>query len=233
MIPHGFAENLEAGGAEGDRGRQRHGHGVAGVRRRTSPAWSRRARWTSSSSTTPSGASCASSSRSASSTTRTATRTRPARSRSLADPGHAAASRDVARKSIVLLKNEGGLLPLDKGVKTIAVIGPLAADKDTPLGELARAGRGGLGRVAPRGDPGGGARLDAGRPRRGGEARDRPAQLHGALGRSTRPTAPASRPRSRPPARPTSWSSPSARTPSSRARGGARWTSASRASRRS
>jgi beta-glucosidase len=52
----------------------------------------------------------------------------------LADPAHAAASRDVARKSIVLLKNEGGLLPLDKGAKTVAVIGPLAADKDTPLG---------------------------------------------------------------------------------------------------
>ena len=40
----------------------------------------------------------------------------------------------MARKSIVLLKNEGGLLPLDKAAKTIAVIGPLAADKDTPLG---------------------------------------------------------------------------------------------------
>ena len=52
----------------------------------------------------------------------------------LANPAHAAASRDVARKSIVLLKNEGGLLPLDKGTKTIAVIGPLAADKDAPLG---------------------------------------------------------------------------------------------------
>jgi beta-glucosidase len=52
----------------------------------------------------------------------------------LANPAHAAAARDVARKSIVLLKNEGGLLPLDKGVKTIAVVGPLAADKDSPLG---------------------------------------------------------------------------------------------------
>jgi beta-glucosidase len=54
--------------------------------------------------------------------------------RALADPAHAAAARDVARKSIVLLKNEGGLLPLDKGAKTIAVVGPLAADKDAPLG---------------------------------------------------------------------------------------------------
>ena len=54
--------------------------------------------------------------------------------RVLADPGHAAATRDVARKSIVLLKNESGVLPLDKAVKTVAVVGPLAADKDSPLG---------------------------------------------------------------------------------------------------
>ncbi len=54
--------------------------------------------------------------------------------RTLASPAHLAASRDVARKSIVLLKNDGGLLPLDKGVRSIAVVGPLAADKDTPLG---------------------------------------------------------------------------------------------------
>jgi beta-glucosidase len=52
----------------------------------------------------------------------------------LASPAHAAHARDVARKSIVLLKNEGGLLPLDKAAKTIAVVGPLAADKDAPLG---------------------------------------------------------------------------------------------------
>jgi beta-glucosidase len=43
------------------------------------------------------------------------------------------AARDVARRSIVLLKNDG-LLPLDKAVRSIAVIGPLADDKDTPLG---------------------------------------------------------------------------------------------------
>jgi beta-glucosidase len=54
--------------------------------------------------------------------------------KTLLAPEHLAASRDVARKSIVLLKNEGSLLPLDKATKTIAVIGPLAADKDAPLG---------------------------------------------------------------------------------------------------
>lgn len=36
------------------------------------------------------------------------------------------AARDMGRKSIVLLKNEKHLLPLTKGLKTIAVIGPLA-----------------------------------------------------------------------------------------------------------
>ena len=41
---------------------------------------------------------------------------------------------DIARKSIVLLKNETGLLPLKKEGLDIALIGPLAADKDSPLG---------------------------------------------------------------------------------------------------
>lgn len=43
-------------------------------------------------------------------------------------------ARDAARKSMVLLKNEGNVLPIRKDVKTIAVIGPLADDKDSPLG---------------------------------------------------------------------------------------------------
>ncbi len=51
----------------------------------------------------------------------------------LSAPAHLEAARDVARKSIVLLKNEGQLLPLQRR-GTIAVIGPLAADKDNPLG---------------------------------------------------------------------------------------------------
>ncbi|MBN3521032.1 beta-glucosidase BglX [Algoriphagus lutimaris] len=41
---------------------------------------------------------------------------------------------DMAQKSIVLLKNEGGLLPLKKSGANIALIGQLAADKDSPLG---------------------------------------------------------------------------------------------------
>jgi len=43
-------------------------------------------------------------------------------------------SRKVAQKSIVLLKNETNILPLNKEIKKIAVIGPLAADKGNPLG---------------------------------------------------------------------------------------------------
>lgn len=52
----------------------------------------------------------------------------------LSNPEFQTAARDVARKSIVLLKNEQNILPLSKDVQRIAVIGPLAADKDTPLG---------------------------------------------------------------------------------------------------
>jgi beta-glucosidase len=49
-------------------------------------------------------------------------------------PEHLAVARDAARKSIVLLKNEKNLLPLKKVSKGIAIIGPLADDKDTPIG---------------------------------------------------------------------------------------------------
>jgi beta-glucosidase len=47
---------------------------------------------------------------------------------------HLKASRMVAKKSIVLLKNENNLLPLKKSGQKIAVIGDLADDKDSPLG---------------------------------------------------------------------------------------------------
>jgi len=47
---------------------------------------------------------------------------------------HLKASRAIARKSIVLLKNEKDLLPLSKDVSSVAVIGPLAKDKDAPIG---------------------------------------------------------------------------------------------------
>ncbi len=47
---------------------------------------------------------------------------------------HAALVRDIAKKSIVLLKNEDALLPLKKDQKNILVIGDLAQDKNSPLG---------------------------------------------------------------------------------------------------
>jgi beta-glucosidase len=43
----------------------------------------------------------------------------------LNNPEHPIAALDVARKSIVLLKNQNHLLPLSKNIKTIAFIGPL------------------------------------------------------------------------------------------------------------
>lgn len=50
----------------------------------------------------------------------------PAREqKELYNPAHTEAARDMARKSIVLLKNENNLLPLSKDLKTIAFIGPL------------------------------------------------------------------------------------------------------------
>lgn len=47
---------------------------------------------------------------------------------------HRAIARDVAKRSIVLMNNETGLLPISKDISKIAVIGHLAADKDTPIG---------------------------------------------------------------------------------------------------
>ena len=45
-----------------------------------------------------------------------------------------AATREIAGRSMVLLKNERETLPLDKNVKTLAVIGPLADDQKNLIG---------------------------------------------------------------------------------------------------
>ncbi|MBN8705272.1 MAG: glycoside hydrolase family 3 C-terminal domain-containing protein [Bacteroidetes bacterium] len=45
--------------------------------------------------------------------------------KALNNPDHVRIAREVAAKSIVLLKNEGNILPISKSVKTIAFIGPL------------------------------------------------------------------------------------------------------------
>jgi beta-glucosidase len=50
-------------------------------------------------------------------------------------------ARTLAQESIVLLKNQGNLLPLGSSAKTIAVIGPLAAAKADQLGSWAAQGR--------------------------------------------------------------------------------------------
>ena len=49
-------------------------------------------------------------------------------------PKHRALALEAARKSIVLLKNQDGTLPLKKGLGTIAVIGPNAGDVEAMLG---------------------------------------------------------------------------------------------------
>jgi beta-glucosidase len=45
---------------------------------------------------------------------------------------HVEAARRAAARSLVLLKNEGRLLPLGPGLRTIAVLGPVADDRRTP-----------------------------------------------------------------------------------------------------
>ncbi len=58
---------------------------------------------------------------------------------------HRAAARDLARKAIVLLKNDASgaapTLPLRKDLRSIAVIGPLADDARSALGSWAGAGK--------------------------------------------------------------------------------------------
>jgi len=46
----------------------------------------------------------------------------------------------MAKKSIVLLKNQNNLLPLDKNIKTIAVVGPLANSQRDMMGSWSAAG---------------------------------------------------------------------------------------------
>ncbi|RAP57825.1 glycoside hydrolase family 3 N-terminal domain-containing protein [Oleiagrimonas sp. MCCC 1A03011] len=55
-------------------------------------------------------------------------------------PAHRALAREAAAQSMVLLKNAHGLLPLQRDAR-IAVIGPLARDRATMLGQMPAAGR--------------------------------------------------------------------------------------------
>ncbi|MFZ0390938.1 MAG: beta-glucosidase BglX, partial [Calditrichia bacterium] len=56
-------------------------------------------------------------------------------------PEHLREAREMARKSIVLLKNEDQTLPLPRTLKRLAVIGSLARDKRSQLGSWAASGR--------------------------------------------------------------------------------------------
>lgn len=54
--------------------------------------------------------------------------------KAVGNPAHREAVLDMAKKSIVLLKNDTQLLPLKKEGQKIALIGALAADNNSPLG---------------------------------------------------------------------------------------------------
>lgn len=49
-------------------------------------------------------------------------------------PAHRRLAREIAGKTMVLLRNEGGILPLSKDLRSLAVIGPLADDRAAMLG---------------------------------------------------------------------------------------------------
>jgi beta-glucosidase len=59
----------------------------------------------------------------------------------LLNPAHRETARTAAARSIVLLRNEGGVLPLRKDLRSIALIGPLADDPREPLGSWSGDGR--------------------------------------------------------------------------------------------
>jgi beta-glucosidase len=68
--------------------------------------------------------------------------TDPARAQGeLLSPENLAVARKMAQESMVLLKNEKDLLPLDKSTKTIALIGPLVNDQADQLGSWVANGR--------------------------------------------------------------------------------------------
>jgi beta-glucosidase len=74
----------------------------------------------------------------------------------IASAEHRALAREAAVKSLVLLKNAGGLLPLRKDLKMVYVTGPLAADAEVMLGnyygvneDVATVLEGVVGKVSP------------------------------------------------------------------------------------
>ncbi|HEU5162352.1 MAG TPA: glycoside hydrolase family 3 N-terminal domain-containing protein, partial [Thermoanaerobaculia bacterium] len=65
-----------------------------------------------------------------------------AEARAILLPAHRDAARRVAEKAVVLLKNEGSLLPLSKDLRSIALIGPFVDDGDEMLGSWHAMGKG-------------------------------------------------------------------------------------------
>lgn len=61
--------------------------------------------------------------------------------RTLLAPEHRRAARRLAARTLVLLKNEGGVLPLSGDLRTLAVVGPLADDPKAVLGSWSGDGR--------------------------------------------------------------------------------------------
>jgi beta-glucosidase len=56
-------------------------------------------------------------------------------------PAHRAAAREIAARSMVLLRNQGGVLPLATSVRSIALVGPLGDSQADMLGSWAGDGR--------------------------------------------------------------------------------------------
>ena len=57
------------------------------------------------------------------------------------NPTHRSVARQMVRESIVLLRNENNVLPLDKNIKSIALIGPLADNRTDLIGTWATEAR--------------------------------------------------------------------------------------------
>ena len=64
-----------------------------------------------------------------------------AEQRAMVTPAYRALAREAARQSIVLLRNDGNVLPLKKTLATVAVIGALGADTAATIGNWAGVGR--------------------------------------------------------------------------------------------
>ena len=61
--------------------------------------------------------------------------------RVMLSPEHRRAAREIAQKSVILLKNDAGLLPLTAKARRIAVVGALAADAGSQLGSWRAQGK--------------------------------------------------------------------------------------------